>query len=393
MRVCIVAENHPKARMAGVEYQLQLLLDELCKRRDVTVDFIARRIPSGPDAQGLPYRLIRIGSDIGIRDRGVFFDLGDLGRALREVKPDVIYQQGRLSYTATCAKYAQQARIPFFFHVAHEFDLNHRWITLKYSRNTPFDIVEYFYGMWGLKHASHVIVQTARQGRLLKESLGIEAAAVIRNFQPIPERLPVKPPGPLQIFWVANMKDFKRPGLFVDLAESFKGRSDLKFLMAGRAPGGRRFQPMMEKIPTIPNLTYFGELPVDKVNEVMCHAAVHVNTSSYEGFPNTFLQAWARGAIVASLAVDPDEEGMEALGIGYCAGTLQRLHSFIDELSRDPDRRRALSERAFAFVHQQHSLMEAVRLTDLMLQAASKAGQSPAAGHRQTEVHQATPSH
>jgi hypothetical protein len=378
MRVCIVGESHSKARMAGVEYQLELLTEELCRRSDVSLTFVARHLPTGADAQGLPYRLIRIGSDAGIRRRAVFFDLSDLRRALEEVQPDVIYQQGRLSYTAVCAKYAIRARIPFFFHVAHEFDLDHRWVTLKYSPNTPFDIVEYIVGMWGLKHASHIIVQTDRQARLLKENLGIKAAAVIRNFQPLPDSLPIKPPGPLQIFWVANLKDFKRPALFVKLAESFSDRSDLVFIMAGRPALGRRFVPLMEHIPKVPNLKYLGELKIERANEVMAGAAVHVNTSSYEGFPNTFLQAWARGAVVASLAVDPDEDGMEALGIGYCAGSMDRLHAIIDELSRAPEKRRAIAERAFAFVHEKHSLAEAARLADLMLGAAEEYSATPA---------------
>jgi glycosyltransferase involved in cell wall biosynthesis len=370
MQVCIVGENHAKARMAGVEYQVQLLTEELCRRPGLSVSYVARRIPTGADAEGLPYRLIRIGSEAGIRRRAVFFDAGDLRRALEELQPDVIYQQGRLSYTAVCAKYAIRAGIPFFFHVAHEFDLNHRWVTLRWSPNTPFDIAEYIVGMWGLRHASHVIVQSDRQGRLLRENLGITPAAVIRNFQPLPEVLPVKPPGPLQIFWVANLKDFKRPALFVDLAESFAGREDLSFVMAGRPATERRFAPLMSRIPTVANLTYMGELPIDRVNQVMSGAAVHVNTSSFEGFPNTFLQAWARGAIVTSLAVDPDEEGMEALGIGYCAGSMARLHTIIDELSRSPEKRREITQRAFTFVHEKHGMAECTRLADLMIQAA-----------------------
>lgn len=371
MHVCVMLENHAKARMAGAEYQTLLLTEELARRPGVKVTYVARRIPEGADAEGLSYDLRRIGSDQGIRGRAVFFDAPDLVRALRELKPDVIYQQSRQSYTAACAWYAREAQVPFFFHIAHDFDLDYRWLTVRLSPNTPFDFIECVAGIWGLKHASHIIVQTERQGRVLQQRYGRQATAIIRNFQPFPDTLPAKPPGPLKIFWVANLKDWKRPELFVDLAQSFAGRTDLEFIMAGRPTGQRRFEPLMQRIPTVPNLKYLGELSIAKVNELMSQAALHVNTSSFEGFPNTFLQAWGRGAIVATLAVDPDEEGMEALGIGYCAGTLERLHRFIDELSRSPERRQQLMNNAFAFVNEKHGMSQGAHLADLILEAGN----------------------
>jgi hypothetical protein len=367
MRVCLVTENHAGAVMGGAEYQTLLLAEELSRRHGVSVTYLARRIPKGGAALNLPYTLRQIGNASGIRRRAVFFDFESVKHALEEVKPHVIYQQAKQSYTAMCASYALRAGVPFFFHVAHDFDLNYRWITSRFSPNTPFDIVECLAGDWGIKHASHIIVQSERQGKLLQRRFGRTASAVVRNFQPLPETLPVKPGGPLRIFWVANLKDFKRPALFVELAESFSQREDLRFVMAGRPATQRRFRPLMQKLQTVPNLQYLGEVPIEKVNELMTEASVHVNTSSFEGFPNTFLQAWARGAIVASLAVDPDAEGMETLGIGYCAGSMARLHTIIDELSRAPERRRAIAERAFEFVHQKHGLAHGARLADLII--------------------------
>jgi hypothetical protein len=236
-------------------------------------------------------------------------------------------------------------------------------------------------GQWGLRHASHIIAQTPRQGRILRERFGLDAATVVRNFQPLPENLPTKPSAPIEVFWVANFKAVKRPELFVQLAESFLGRADVKFTMAGRPSGLRRqFAPLMERINRTANLEYLGELTIDDVNKRMARAAVHVNTSSFEGFPNTFIQAWAQGAVVATIAVDPDEEGMEALGIGICAGTFERLRTVVDELSRSPERRRAMALRAFAFAHANHSLTAGARLVDAMLEAAKQAARSRATG-------------
>jgi glycosyltransferase involved in cell wall biosynthesis len=372
MKVCIVGEGHPLAHMGGAEYQTGLLTDELSRRPGVAVTYLARHVPSAAQARNLPYAVRCIGNDAGFRRRAVLFDAPALHRALTQLSPDVIYQQAKQSYTAICARYAKRACIPFFFHVASDADLDNRWISLHLSLNTPFDIVESLSGDWGIRRASHVIVQSERQAAMLRGRFGRPPAALVRNFQPIPAALPIKPDGPLQVLWVANFKDVKRPGLFVDLAASFADRSDLQFVMVGRPSTLRRFAPLMRRIPTVANLRYLGEQPIDKVNELMTGAAMHVNTSSFEGFPNTFIQAWARGAIVLSIAVDPDGS-MESNGFGYCAGSFERLRRRIAELAQAPDQRRAVAERAFAFARQHHSLVAGEKFADLILDAAAQA--------------------
>jgi hypothetical protein len=342
------------------------------------VIYLARDVPLHfATLNGIAYDVRSIGTFAGIHRRAALFDARLLWRTLCELRPDVIYQQMRQSYTAVCAHYAKQAQRPFFFQIASDLDLDPGWITNGISGNLPFDIAESIVGQWGLRHASHIIAQTPRQGRILRERFGLDAATVVRNFQPLPANLPTKPSAPIEVFWVANFKEVKRPELFVQLAEAFLGRADLKFTMAGRPSGlQRRFAPLMERIKRTANLEYLGELAIDDVNKRMARAAIHVNTSSFEGFPNTFIQAWAQGAVVATIAVDPDEEGMEALGIGICAGTFERLRTVVDELSRSPERRRAIAVRAFAFAHANHSLSGGARLVDAMLEAAKAAARS-----------------
>jgi glycosyltransferase involved in cell wall biosynthesis len=358
--------------MGGAEYQAGLLADELDRHPGVVVTYLARHVPSERLPGGPRYAVRSIGTDAGIRRRAVFFDAPALWGALRQLQPDVIYQQAKQSYTAVCAAYARRYGIPFFCHVASDADLDHRWISLRLTVNTPFDIIESLAGDWGIRHASHIVVQTEQQGARVRARFGREPAALVRNFQPIPAALPAKPPGPLQVLWVANFKDVKRPELFVDLAESFAGRQDLQFIMVGRPTTLRRFAPLMRRIPTVANLSYLGEQPIGRVYELMASAAIHVNTSSFEGFPNTFVQAWARGAVVVSIAVDPDG-CMEAHNMGYCAGSFNALRDRIEALAQAPELRRELAERAFAFAQQHHPLAAGERFAELILAAAASA--------------------
>jgi glycosyltransferase involved in cell wall biosynthesis len=375
IKVCVVVQNHPSIAMGGAQYQGHLLAEEVARRAGVEVTYLARDVfPDTASRNNIPYAIRSIGTGAGIRRRATFFDARTLWRTLSEIKPDVIYQQMRQSYTAVCARYARRAGIPFFFQIASDMDLDRRWISNGFSANTPFDIAENILAIWGMRHASHIIAQTEPQRRILRERFGRDAAAVVRNFQPLPTKLPVKPGSPIEIFWVANLKSVKRPELFVELAESFSGRNDVKFTMAGRPSGlQRRFAPLMERIKRTPNLEYFGELSIDAVNARMSGAHVHVNTSSLEGFPNTIIQAWAQGAVVVTIAVDPDEQKMETLGIGICTGTFERLKTTIDELARSPERRQAFAQNGFAFAQAHHSLARGAQLVDMMLAAAQAA--------------------
>jgi glycosyltransferase involved in cell wall biosynthesis len=373
VRVCLIAENHPLVLMGGAEYQTQLLAEELSRRPGVALHYLARRVPQGTAATNLPYAVRCIGSDRGVRRRAVFFDAPELWRTLRELQPDVIYQQAKQSYTAVCAHYSRRTGIPFFYQIASDYDLDRHWLSLMLSRlsaNTPFDIVESVSGNWGILHASHVIAQTAPQAQILRSRFGRDATAVIRNFQPLPNALPRKPAGPVRVLWVANLKYVKRPELFVQLARSFVGRKDLQFIMVGRPAMHWRYAALMNEIPTLGNLEYLGEQPIERVNELMAQAHIHVNTSSFEGFPNTFIQAWARGAVVMSIAVDPDGD-MESRGIGFCAGSFDRLRTLVDELAATPQRRQEIAQRAFEFAQAEHSLASGARLADLMLDAVA----------------------
>jgi glycosyltransferase involved in cell wall biosynthesis len=77
------------------------------------------------------------------------------------------------------------------------------------------------------------------------------------------------------------------------------------FTMVG-GPGGsdsssiNYFRAIEAAAKSIPNLRFHGFVPYSEVDSYFDRARVFVNTSLYEGFPNTFLQSWARGVPVVS---------------------------------------------------------------------------------------------
>lgn len=106
------------------------------------------------------------------------------------------------------------------------------------------------------------------------------------------------------ILWVANIKKKKDPKTFIDLA---KQMPDENFVMVGGKVEGHEdlFEYVTRESEKLPNLNFKGFLPLEKTEKEFDKAKLFINTSMYEGFPNTFLQAWRQGIPVISF-VDPD---------------------------------------------------------------------------------------
>jgi glycosyltransferase involved in cell wall biosynthesis len=70
------------------------------------------------------------------------------------------------------------------------------------------------------------------------------------------------------------------------------------------------FERIRAEARSLPNVEFTGFLPLAQVEPWFDRARVFVNSSDYEGMPNTFMQAWARGIpTVATVDVGARSEG------------------------------------------------------------------------------------
>src|SRR6185503_8425225 len=169
------------------------------------------------------------------------------------------------------------------------------------------------------------------------------------------------------VAWIANLKPLKNPGAFVRLARRFAHRSDTRFVMVGGTTESDWTKQQLQAIAATPNLDYVGAVSQSEVNSLLEHTDLLVNTSDYEGFSNTFIQAWMRRVPVVSLHVDPDRL-LSRGGLGAVTGDEDALHRRVAELLDDPDRCAAIGARArrYALEHHAESNIETLaRLLDL----------------------------
>jgi len=94
----------------------------------------------------------------------------------------------------------------------------------------------------------------------------------------------------------------------------FRARADagyicpgLRFEAIGRAnsPDDGVAQRTVERARRMPNVALFDPMPYAQLDAHYRRALVLMCTSKWEGFPNTFLEAWSRGIPTVS-TVDPD---------------------------------------------------------------------------------------
>jgi glycosyltransferase involved in cell wall biosynthesis len=362
-RLCVVTPAHWTANSGGAEFQVLCLLEALIPLQRYDIYYVARRVPGDLRPDG--YRVVGIEGSSAVRRLGYVADALPLYRALREIRPDVIYQRIACGYTGITAHYARRHGARLIWHVSSDTDVIRE--RLRGGSNALRRYLEKLSIEYGIRHAHHVVVQSDAQARMLERNYARTADAVVANFHPEPQET-VDKTGPLSILWVANLKPLKQPEVFVRLAERLRELRGVRFVMVGAPPEREArawYNTLLRRIGTVPNLEFLGQRTHGEVNQLLARAHLLVNTSLHEGFPNTFIQAWMRQVPVVSLNIDPDGV-LEREAIGVHAGSEEALAEAVQKLITDPVQRGEYATRAkrHALVH--HS-MRNVRLLEELI--------------------------
>jgi len=352
-RICFISESEatyglladPCCEAAGGAELQQVLLASALLKLGYKVTFLVADY-------GQPSKVVTEQGITLIRTRRLFeqrrglLELADLLRLLRAMSAagaDIYYQRTSAPVTGIAAAYCRLRRRPFVFSVAHDLEVTGSlglYVDPRYQRLYRY----------GLRHASVVVVQTQQQLRLLKESTGRDSVLIRSTFSP-PDESELRATRQ-HILWVGSFRAVKHPETFLELAA---GLPEHRFVMVGGpGPGEEQlYEVIREKAGPIPNLYLTGPVPHKDVGRYFSEAFAFVNTSSSEGFPNTYLQAWCRGVPVVG-TFDPDEV-ISKYDLGrHCAST-DELRAAIRDLMADEEHRKAIGERAVRYVKEHHS--------------------------------------
>jgi glycosyltransferase involved in cell wall biosynthesis len=364
LRLCVVTPSHANASTGGAQYQIDCLLQEIRRRGTSEVTYVARTAAEVSSDSG--YRILRIGDGGHVSRFGYLPDAPALYRALQLAKPQVIYQRVGCAYTGIAAAWASRNGARMIWHVAHDNDVMRE--SLRDKGNPVRVYIEKRSLEYGIRRASQIVAQTQQQADLLLRNYGRKAAAVIPNFQPEPVET-IDKSGTVTVVWIAGLKPWKQPEVFVRLARSLADLSHVRFVVAGgrmSGSGDRAWtEKLMAQIAATPNLDYIGEKSQAAVNELLARSHLFVNTSLFEGFPNTFIQAWMREVPVVSLTVNPDGV-LDSRRVGIHASDEASLADSVRKLVADGPLRQRMAEQARRYALERHSMRNAAVLADLL---------------------------
>lgn len=275
-----------------------------------------------------------------------------LNTAMRRADADVYYQNCAEYVTGQVALWCHRHGRKFIYSVANDPDCDAQLPEMRKVHDRLF----YWYG---LRTADKVIVQTVRQREMLQN-----------HFQRDSVVIPMPCPGPSEseyvrfdrergasqhVLWIGRVCEQKRPDRLLDLAWICP---DVHFDLVGPIADTEYSRGICLRAGTIRNVTLHGPVSRDHIPEFFRNTRVMCCTSDFEGFPNTFLEAWCHGVPIVS-TVDPDNVIAER-GLGIVGKDVSELASGIHELLRSPEKWKKASQSARAYYRDNHALEKAM---------------------------------
>jgi len=336
--------------VGGAELQQVLLAKELAKN-GYEVSFIVGDF--GQDEIEIIDGVKAIKSyKLGYGNRKLRFmhDTYLLMKAMKKANADIYFQRCVFHTMGKVALFTNLHKKKFVFSAGSDLNINLSII------NSLTPLYRYTY-LFGLKVVDVIVVQSDFQKNAFKKYFN-KTAIVIRNASALPNVFPCKT-NPSVVLWVGSLSKTKNPQLFMELAKSLPWIS-FEIIGPPRRKSESIYKKLKQSARRISNLSFLGFVPYEKLMAHFAKAAILVNTSETEGFPNTFLQAWVHYVPVVSLNVNPD--GIITKNkIGFHSRNFEQMLKDVKRLAQDGELREEMGNNSRKYVERDHNIKKIVR--------------------------------
>lgn len=285
--------------------------------------------------------------------------LAKIWASMRRADADIYYQRAAGVWTGVMAAYCRLHGKKSVFAAAGNPDFELVTPRIRYARD------RWIYS-FGLNHVDRILVQNEEQAHMCRQLRGLEAILIPSLYSLPPMR---RTSGQQRVLWVSTIRQIKRPQLFLDLARKLP---ELDFRMIG-GPGRNEtalYESIRNEASSIRNLEFLGFVPYSSIEEHFDEAALLVNTSDSEGFPNAFLQAWARG--IPSISFVDAGASLEGEPVGIQVRSFDEMQSLLVEFMSQETIRIKIGERCRSYVTKVHSPERVVGLYEQLFAGLMK---------------------
>lgn len=267
--------------------------------------------------------------------RFVWPRLTGMWKCLRRVDADIYYQRAASVLTGIMAAFSRRYERKSIFAVAGD-------PMIRFARDRM--IYEY-----GIRNVDRVVVQNEAQQESILSQFGRESVLIPNCYQPGPvdDRAAAT-----DVLWVSTIRQLKRPDRFLDLAAALPS---YRFAMVGGPGDGEAglYERIRRRAAQLANVQFTGFVPYAEADRWFGKARLFVNTSETEGFPNTFLQSWARRVPTVSF-IDCGAR-LDGQRVGLTVGSVEELARVAADLLEDDARRARLGALSEEYVRANHN--------------------------------------
>lgn len=418
IKVCFVALNaypaidpHVPGSFGGIETRSWLFARELAKHADFEVSFLVRhgknlRAPSYEGVKlyllrdrfyaardSLLSRIQRVKSFPWVLIRQprfsdvVYLPLFAAMKVLRRqrdacqtdsfltgIEADMFLTFGVQSHSATVIASARAANRRCSLFLGSDGDLDENYLPGRDFVSVYRDRGEICY--WTIQNADQILVQTVgqqerlsslfeRNGVLIQNPIDVE-----RWDQLIDQDVPADLRGGLEkyVLWVGRADAVhKRPQVLIELA---KRCPDVNFLMVMNPRDDLVDAAVRRSAPD--NVAIVSHVPFSLMPGLFRQAVALVNTSSLEGFPNTYLQAAISRVPIVSMNVEAEFLHNSHGGV-FTGGDLEQTSQAIQNFWNQSSSQAAEAELAREYVRMHHGLTsQTEKLAEALLELLSQ---------------------
>ena len=340
----VLADDRKIPFIGGAELQ-QVMIAKGLRKRGYSVSMICLDFGQArqTNVDGITvYRAFQPTSGIPVL-RFFWPRLTSVWRCLKRADADIYYYRTAGMWAGIIAAFGRSHDRRTIFAAAGNPDLEKNTSRIRFARDRW--IYEY-----GLRNVDKIFVQNQEQERMCR-----------KNFDRIPDRIPNcfeqtainTTRSGSNILWVSTVRPVKRPQLFLDLAEALP---QYQFQIVGgpSSTDESLYESVKARAAGLKNLHFAGYVPYSDVGQFFDRAAIFVNTSESEGFPNTFMQSWARGIPTVSYV----DSGARLNGrpLGRIVASPGEMINVIVNLMDDDAEREVVGDECRRYLQQNHSL-------------------------------------